>query len=235
MKIKFVYFIVLWLNTFPVKTGVLSIYSPRELLVCWRLDYKKHCRVLPGTYCEVHDEPSPSNMMVPRMHEGILLGPMGNLQGTIKFYCLNTECMLKCHSLMPLPMPDSMIQQVNTIGLKEKQGCSFQFLNRRKEPYKWTNEVPEDDLKFQGLLKADAEEAAAYPDISAKLPGMELTPEEDNYPAITEEPEADFQHLAAAALDNAGINTVAWLRATRDLADAAAIGIAPQNPRISSC
>ncbi len=65
MKIKFVYFILLWLNAFPVKTGVSLIYSPRELLVCRQLDYKKHCRVLPGTYCEVHDEPSPSNMMVP--------------------------------------------------------------------------------------------------------------------------------------------------------------------------
>ncbi len=60
---------------------------------------------------------------------------------------------------------------------------------------------------------------------------MELTSEEDDYPAITEEPEADFQHLAAAALDNAVVNTVAWLRTVRDLVDAAAIGIAPQNPR----
>ena len=60
---------------------------------------------------------------------------------------------------------------------------------------------------------------------------MELTSAEDDYPAITEESEADFQHLAAAALDNAGINTVAWLCTARDLADAAAIGIAPQNPR----
>jgi hypothetical protein len=60
---------------------------------------------------------------------------------------------------------------------------------------------------------------------------VELTSKEDDYPAITEEPEVDFQHLAAAALDNAGIDTVAWLRAARDLADAAAIGIAPLNPR----
>jgi hypothetical protein len=49
MNIKFVYFIVLWLNAFPVKSGISSTFSPRELLVCWRLDYKKHCRVLPGT------------------------------------------------------------------------------------------------------------------------------------------------------------------------------------------
>ncbi len=84
MKIKFVYFIVLWLNAFPVMTGVSLIYSPWELLVRWRLDYKKHCRVLPGTYCEVHDKPLPSSMMAPRTHKGIALGLTGNLQGTIK-------------------------------------------------------------------------------------------------------------------------------------------------------
>ncbi len=118
MKIKFVYFIVLWLNAFPVKAGGLSIYSPREPLVHWHLDYKKHCRVLPGTYCKVHDEPLPSNTMVPRTHEGIALGPTGNLQGTVKFYCLNIGHGLKWRSFMPLSMPDSVIQQVNTTGIK---------------------------------------------------------------------------------------------------------------------
>ncbi len=90
MKIKFLYFVVLWLNAFPVKTGITSCFSPRELLVQWKLDYKKHCCVLPGSYCEVHDKPSPSNTMVPRMHEAIALGPTGNLQGRVKFYCLKT-------------------------------------------------------------------------------------------------------------------------------------------------
>ena len=49
MKIEFIYFMVFWLNAFPVKTGFSGVYSPRELLVQWRLDYNKHCRVLPGT------------------------------------------------------------------------------------------------------------------------------------------------------------------------------------------
>jgi hypothetical protein len=80
MKIEFIYFIVLWLNTFPVKSGISSTFSPRKLLVRWKLDYKKHCRVLPGTYCEVHDEPSPLNTMTPCTHEAIALGPMGNLR-----------------------------------------------------------------------------------------------------------------------------------------------------------
>ena len=42
MKIEFIYFMVLWLNAFPVKNGISSMFSPRELLVRWRLDYAKH-------------------------------------------------------------------------------------------------------------------------------------------------------------------------------------------------
>ena len=89
MKIEFVYFMVLWMNAFPVKSGVSDKISPRELLLRWRLNYKKHCRVEPGTYCEVHDEPTPTNTMTPRTHEAIALGPTGNLQGSVKFYCIH--------------------------------------------------------------------------------------------------------------------------------------------------
>ena len=95
MKIEFIYFMVLWLNAFPVKNGISSMFSPRELLVRWRLDYAKHCRVVPGTYCKVHDEPSPSNTMTPRTHEAIAMGPTGNLQGLVKFFCLATGPILK--------------------------------------------------------------------------------------------------------------------------------------------
>jgi hypothetical protein len=75
MKIEFVYFMVLWMNAFPVKSGIFTTYSPRKLLVRWKLDYKKHCQVAPGTYCEVHDEPVPTNTMAWRTHEAIALGP----------------------------------------------------------------------------------------------------------------------------------------------------------------
>jgi hypothetical protein len=91
MKIKFVYFTILWFNTFPVKTGILVMYSPRELLVRWRLDYAKHCQVVPGTYCEVHNKPIPMKTMTACTHEGIALGPTGNLQGSVKFYCLTQD------------------------------------------------------------------------------------------------------------------------------------------------
>ncbi len=95
MKIEFIYFMMLWLNAFPVKDGILAAFSPWELLMRWQMDYSKHCRVFPGTYCEVHDEPPPSNTMTPQTQEAIAMGPMGNLQGTVKFFCLTMGCILK--------------------------------------------------------------------------------------------------------------------------------------------
>ncbi len=109
MKIEFVYFVILWLNAFPVKLGISQTILPRELLMCWRLDYKKHCRVQPGTYCEVHDKPVPTNTMAWHAHEAIAMEPTGNLQGSVKVYCINTGRVLKRRSFTPMPMPDRVI------------------------------------------------------------------------------------------------------------------------------
>jgi hypothetical protein len=108
-------------------------------------------------------------------------------------------------------MPDRVIKQVNAIGERKGQGCTFCFLDRHKEPYEWTDSVPEDDPEFQGLL--DDKEEAAYPEISAKLPGVELEEEERDFTPVTDEPEADFCKLAGAALHNAGINADDCIRA----------------------
>ncbi len=130
MKIIFVYFMVLWMNAFPVKTGISQTYLPRELLVRWRLDYNKHCRVLLGMNCEVHNEPVPTNMMAWRTHEAIAPGPTGNLQGSVKFYCLNTGRVLKQCLFTFMPMPDHVMKWVNVISLHEGQGRAFCFHNQ---------------------------------------------------------------------------------------------------------
>jgi hypothetical protein len=102
-------------------------------------------------------------------------------------------------------MPDRVIKQVNKIGEQEGQGQTFCFLNRKKQAYEWTDEVPEDDSNFQGLLE-DEVEAAPYHDISAELPGVELDEEEREFQTILDKPELDFRNMAAAALHNAGID-----------------------------
>ena len=88
-------------------------------------------------------------------------------------------------------MPDSVIKRMDAIGLRKKQGRAFWFLNRKQEPYKWTDAVPEDDPEFQGLL--ENEDEAAYPDISAEPPGVELKSQEADYVAVTDDPESDFK------------------------------------------
>ena len=218
MKIELVHFVVLWLNAFPAKSGVSSMFSPRELLLRWRLDYKKHCRVVPGTYCEVHDEPSPTNTMTSHTHESIALGLTGDLQGSVKFYCIHTGRVLKRCSFTPMPMPDRVIKRVNAIGKREGQGQTFRFVDQHKEPYEWTDEVLEDDPDFQSLLE-EGEDVAPYPypDIPVELPGVELEVETPDYKsAITDDPRGDFRELANAALHNVGIDADDALQRARD-------------------
>ena len=101
-------------------------------------------------------------------------------------------------------MPDRIICRVNEIGTCEGQGRIFRFLDRRGEPYSWTNKVLEDDAHFQGLL--ENEEVVVYPDISTELPRVELETEEQDYAPVLDELETDFRELGEAALHNTGIN-----------------------------
>ena len=122
MKIELIYFVTLWLNEFPVKSIVSETFAPREILLRRRMDAKKHYEALPGSYCEVHDKPNPSNTTVSRTNEGIDLVPTGNIQGSVKFYCLNTGRVLKRRAFTDIPMPIAVIAKVNKIGKKENQG-----------------------------------------------------------------------------------------------------------------
>ena len=110
-----------------------------------------------------------------------------------------------------------------------KQGRTFCFTDRSKEPYEWTDFVPEDDPDFQGLLKDDE---APFPDISTELPGVPLEEEEFDFQVMTDEPKPDFEDLAAAALNNAGIDTADRLRAATVATEAAAA--APIQPQQDS-
>ena len=90
-----VYFVLLWLNAFPVRNGVSKVYSPCSIVILKKMNWKRHCQVTFGTYCGVHDKPDPSNDMTPRTHEGIAVGPTGNIQGTYIFFWVNNGLILK--------------------------------------------------------------------------------------------------------------------------------------------
>jgi hypothetical protein len=55
------------------------------------------------------------------MHKGIALGPIGNLQGSVKFYCLNMGQVLKCRSFTPGMVHANVGQNVTPINFIVKQ------------------------------------------------------------------------------------------------------------------
>ncbi len=122
-----------------------------------------------------------------------------------------------------MPMPDRVIKRVDAIGECKGQGWTFWFLNQQKEPYKWMDEVPEDDTDFQGLF--ENEEEAVYPNVSAKLPGVELEAEERDFTPVSDKPEADFRELVAAALHNAEIDMEEQLWAVQEAGSNAPVNV----------
>ena len=79
MVIELLHFCVMWMNLFPVRSGISDKWSPCELVSRHKLDAKLHCRAPFGLYCEVHVDPEITNTMDPRTKWAICLGPSGNL------------------------------------------------------------------------------------------------------------------------------------------------------------
>ncbi len=95
MLIHLLHFVVMWLNNFPSAMGISTQYSPRELIVRDCLDYKKHCQALFGSYCEAHEENTPTNSMLTHGSPSICLGPTGNCQDSYFFFSLVTGQVIK--------------------------------------------------------------------------------------------------------------------------------------------
>jgi hypothetical protein len=89
------------------------------------LDYKKHLSLQIGQYCQVHEEDTPHNSQNPRTKGAISLGPSGNLQGRFKFMALNTGKKITRYSWDVIPMPDTVIAQVNALGSDQPEQLVF--------------------------------------------------------------------------------------------------------------
>jgi hypothetical protein len=166
MLIELIYHVVLWLNAFPTKSGVSETLLPCEIVMRHKLNFTKHCKAQFGSYCEAHDEPVPTNTMVTRSTPATVLGPTGNLQGTYKFFSLETGKMIKRCKLTAYPMQDSVIKKVEAFG-KSSSGV-FDFANRNGILFEWNEVVDECP---EGIVEEDV---VLYPSLVAKFPGVTL-------------------------------------------------------------
>ena len=79
------------------------------------LDYKKNLCLQIGQYCQVHEEDPPRNSQTTRTRGAICIGPSGNLQGGFKFLALNSVKKIVRRSWDAIPMPDTVIDRINTL------------------------------------------------------------------------------------------------------------------------
>jgi hypothetical protein len=79
MLVHAVLFVKKQLNLFPVKGGLSSKLSPKQIMSGKVIQYK-FCAMGFGWYCQIHEEDQPRNGMVARTQGAILLGPSGNAQ-----------------------------------------------------------------------------------------------------------------------------------------------------------
>ena len=133
MMVELVKFSTMWLNAFPANNGVTTEYSPREIVLGTKLDWKLHCRMPFGGYTHVHEDPLITNENIqPRTVGAICLGPTGNCQGTYRFLGLKMNDVLRHHSFRELPMPDRVARRDHYFSRKTKNADGITFYNRSK-------------------------------------------------------------------------------------------------------
>jgi hypothetical protein len=73
----------------------------------------------------VHEEIAPLNGMHPRTKGAIALGPSGNIQGGFKFMTVDTGKKITRRSWDVIPIPDLVIERVNTLGADQPEQMTF--------------------------------------------------------------------------------------------------------------
>ena len=134
MLVEMVYMSCMWINAFPPKGGVSKTLSPRNIMTGTQFDYNKHCKWPFGAYGQAHEEPEKTNTQDERSIGAICLGPTGNLQGSYKFMSLRTGKLITRRKFTPLPMPQDVVDRVDTLGKADKQRELLTFYDRHGRP-----------------------------------------------------------------------------------------------------
>ena len=167
----------LWLNAFPIRSGITGGLSPRELITGLTVNFKDHCKFDVGGYVEASTDAVITNDNSDRTHACIFLGPSGNRKGSLNCFDLDTGKVGVRRFAKRLFWPDRLLKKAEEWGKKGKSAVlsgQIKFLNRHGLKFDWDN----DDLKEIELSKTD--EKLVQPDYIAEVPGIEVQGDYDN-------------------------------------------------------
>jgi hypothetical protein len=174
-------------------------FSPRKIVTQLKIDFAKHCRVSFGAYVEASEDADITNTMRPRTHPCLALGPSDNLQGSVNCFDLETGMVVKRRTVTELPMPDDIINKVDTWvkkSTKEQFHHKLEFLNHMKQKYDWDGDEAEMD---EGLVEPDL----IYRDLDSNTPGVLF---DHNQEPPVEQPIEEDDEVANAAYVAANAN-----------------------------
>jgi hypothetical protein len=119
-----------------------------------QLDFNKHCKLEFGAYVQTHEQHD--NSMDSRTIGAIALRPTGNTQGGYFFMSLATGRRITRRSWTALPMPQDVIDRVNTIAQQQNVNRGLLFLDRN-------GLCDDDDLADDADDGADDDDDTYYP------------------------------------------------------------------------
>jgi ribosomal protein L24E len=114
-----VYFCANRINLVPNKTGYTNL-CPQEALTGKKINYKIDVRVGFGDYVQMKTPNIESNSNISRTEGGIALLPVGNTQGSVKFYTMLTGRIVMRDQFTVLPTPGEVIDFMNQLADKDK-------------------------------------------------------------------------------------------------------------------
>ena len=105
-----------YMNMLPHHDGVSTVFSPRTIVTGIQTDFDTHCRVPLGQYCEVHDEPSPSNTETKRTTPAIALGPTFQSTTSYDFMSLRSGALITRRRWTEKPITNDVIARVHELA-----------------------------------------------------------------------------------------------------------------------
>lgn len=119
-KISLIKFVVFWINAIPQMNSIIPNICSKAIIMGQFPDFTKHCQLSFGAYVHAHNPRNITNMMAPQTSPAIALGPIPNIQGSHRFYCLDTKRMITHRQWTELPTPKSVIDLVHDVTMKER-------------------------------------------------------------------------------------------------------------------
>ena len=194
MKIEMVHFCLFWLNIFPRKGSISDHIGPGILVDGTEADFNVHCRVPFGSYCQTHEENTPTNTNAFRTIGAIALSHSGNLQGGYKFLSLSTGHMVHRRCWTELPIPLEIVDMVDEMA--EKENHNPQDLNLTLQDYTYVHDPPlVHDPSPDGTDYNDDAPDSDYIDYPEARATAESTSDEENISTGTNDEDSNNENI----------------------------------------